>query len=229
MWPPVGWASAHAVGQWRPGWPLPMLPVNGDVGWASAHAVQQKGTVTMTNYRRANLPGGYYFFTVVTHNRRPILTEPLARDCLHGAWEQTKQQTPFDDVALCLLPNHLHCVWRLPEDDCDFSLRWARIKAGFTRRYLEAGGIESTQCPSRRRKRERGIWQRRFWEHQIQDERDLQRHVDYIHYNPVKHGLVEQVEDWPWSSYHRYAGQTPYPKEYWHAAQESLKGLGVYE
>ena len=183
----------------------------------------------MTTYRRANLAGGYYFFTVVTHGRRAILTESLARDCLHAAWERTKEQTPFEDVALCLLPDHLHCLWKLPEGDADFSLRWARIKAGFTHRYLEAGGVESAQGRSRHRKRKRGIWQRRFWEHQIQDERDLQRHVDYIHYNPVKHGLVERVQDWPWSSYHRYARQTAYPKEYWQRAREDFGGLVVYE
>jgi len=100
-------------------------------------------------------------------------------------------------IAVCLLPDHLHCIWRLPEDDCDFSLRWARIKAGFTRRYLAAGGTECGQSTSRVNKRERGIRQRRFWEHQIRNETDLRRHMDYIHYNPVKHGLVEHVEDWP--------------------------------
>jgi putative transposase len=158
----------------------------------------------MTNYRRAQSEGGYYFFTVVTYNRRRILTDPLARRCLRGAWQMTKEKTPFEDIALCLLPDHLHCLWRLPDGDSDFSLRWARIKAGFTRRYIRAGAVESHPSDSRDRKRERGIWQRRFWEHRIQDERDLQRHVDYIHFNPVKHGLVDRVEDWPWSSYHRY-------------------------
>jgi len=183
----------------------------------------------MTNYRRADFPGGYYFFTVVTHDRRPLFNDPLARDCLHAAWAATRAQMPFEDVALCLLPDHLHCVWKLPEGDADFSRRWARIKAGFTHRYLAAGGAESKQSASRHRKRERGIWQRRFWEHQIRDERDLQRHVDYTHYNPVKHGLVERVEDWPWSSYHRYARQAPYPGQYWPAARNGLQELDAYD
>ena len=183
----------------------------------------------MTDYRRANFPGGYYFFTVVTYDRRAIFTDPVARACLHTAWTQTKRQMPFEDVALCLLPNHLHCVWKLPADDADFSLRWARIKAGFTRRYLIAGGTESNQSRSRRRKRERGIWQRRFWEHQIRDERDLQRHIDYIHYNPVKHGLVENVEDWPWSSYHHWVREMPYPQPDWHMAHDGFMDLDVHE
>lgn len=188
-----------------------------------------EGSITMTNYRRADFPGGYYFFTVVTYDRRALFNEPLPRECLHAAWARTREQMPFEDVALCLLPNHLHCVWKLQEGDADFSLRWARIKAGFTHRYLEAGGMESKQGASRRRKRERGIWQRRFWEHQIRDERDLQGHVDYTHYNPVKHGLVERVEDWPWSSYHRYAAETSYPKQYWQTAQDNFKGLDIHE
>jgi putative transposase len=121
----------------------------------------------MTNYRRAQSEGGYYFFTVVTYNRRRILTDPLARQCLRGAWRMTKEKMPFEDVALCLLPDHLHCLWRLPDGDGDFSLRWARIKAGFTTRYVKVGGIEPRLSASHDRKRERGIWQRRFWEHRI--------------------------------------------------------------
>jgi len=183
----------------------------------------------MTNYRRADFPGGYYFFTVVTYNRRKLFNDPVARQCLHVAWAKAKHKMPFEDVAICLLPNHLHCVWQLPENDADFSLRWARIKAGFSHLYLSVGGTESSQTASRHRKRERGIWQRRFWEHQIRDERDLQRHVDCIHYNPVKHGLVEQVEDWPWSTYRRYAGEMTYPLRYWQAAQGDLDSLDIPE
>jgi len=159
---------------------------------------------SMTKYRRAKFRGGYYFFTVVTYNRRWLFVDELARTCLRSAWQSVRQKRPFEVVALCLLPNHLHCVWRLPEGDNDFSQRWLFIKKGFTRRYLRAGGQESSQSLSRQKKRERGIWQRRFWEHQIRDQVDLHRHVDYIHYNPVKHGLVSDVEDWPWSTYQRF-------------------------
>lgn len=158
----------------------------------------------MTDYRRSEFCGGHYFFTVVTHNRRCFLAEELARGCLRRAWQQVRQARPFKVIALCLLPDHLHCVWLLPENDNDFSTRWQSIKKGFTRQYLEAGGREMPQSRSRHKKRERGLWQRRFWEHQIRNERDLERHIDYIHYNPVKHGLVTIVDDWPWSTYHRF-------------------------
>jgi putative transposase len=183
----------------------------------------------MTDYRRANYEGGYYFFTVVTYNRRRFLTEPLARHCLRAAWKEAEQRSNFEMIAVCLLPEHLHCIWKFPPGDCDFSLRWARIKAGFTRRYPAGGGLESVRSLSRDRKRERGLWQRRFWEHQIRDEMDLQRHVDYIHRNPVNHGLAIHIEDWPWSSYHRYARAGLYSNEYWQDAQSKLNDMSVYE
>ncbi|MHC4539079.1 MAG: REP-associated tyrosine transposase [Planctomycetota bacterium] len=158
----------------------------------------------MTDYRRAKFHGGYYFFTVVTYLRRPFLVDDLSRVCLRSAWRRVQRDRPFKVVAFCLLPDHMHCLWRLPEGDNDFSTRWLLIKKGFTCRYLKAGGLESGQSLSRKTKRERGIWQRRFWEHQIRDEKDLHKHVNYIHYNPVKHGLIDDVEDWPWSTYHRF-------------------------
>ena len=183
----------------------------------------------MTDYRRAKFEGGYYFFTVVTYNRRRFLTDRLARGCLRTVWQETQQAHHFDSVALCLLPDHLHCIWKLPEGDCDFSRRWSSLKASFTRRYLSSGGHETTQSISRSRTRERGIWQRRFWEHQIRDESDLQRHVDYIHYNPVKHGLVNDVELWPWSTYHRYARDGRYLNRYWDDIQDKIDDLFVGE
>jgi putative transposase len=130
--------------------------------------------------------------------------DDISRACLRSVWQDVRRKRPFEVVAICLLPDHLHCVWRLPEGDDNFSQRWMLIKKGFTRRYLEVGGNESGQSLSREKKRERGIWQRRFWEHRIRDEDDLQKHIDYIHYNPVEHGLVEDVENWPWSTYHRF-------------------------
>jgi putative transposase len=183
----------------------------------------------MTNYRRADFEGGYYFFTVVTYKRRRFLTSELARGCLRAAWEQARQRDYFDIVALCLLPDHLHCVWKLPDGDHDFSLRWSRIKAGFTRRYCDAGGTEYAQSSSRNRKRERGIWQRRFWEHRIRDEEELQRHIDYIHYNPVKHGLVDLISDWPWSTYHRYVRERLYRRDYWHDVKGDLDEIDAGE
>jgi putative transposase len=183
----------------------------------------------MTDYRRAQFAGGYYFFTVVTLGRRRFLTDDLARHCLRLAWRDTRQKQPFEVLALCLLPEHLHCIWRLPEADRDFSGRWSRIKTGFTHRYLAEGGQEFAQAQSRLDRRERGIWQRRFWEHQIRDESDLQRHVDYIHYNPVKHGLVEGVEDWPWSTYHRYVREGTCHSPDWTDIQEKIGDLVVGE
>ncbi len=184
-------------------------PERQNVGWATCCpcgwvVIGFASGTDMTNYRRARFCGGYYFFTVVTYKRRPFLVDEVSRTCLRNAWRRVRKNRPFEVVAFYLLPEHLHCVWLLPEGDNDFSQRWMLIKKGFTRRYLRAGGQESGQSRSREKKRERGIWQRRFWEHQIRDEEDLHRHVDYIHYNPVKHGLVEAVEDWPWSTYHRF-------------------------
>ena len=158
----------------------------------------------MTRYRRSKFCGGYYFFTVVTYKRKRFLADDIARDCLRSAWQNVRQNRPFEVTALCLLPDHLHCLWRLPEGDNDYSTRWMLIKKRFTRKYLKAGGYESGQSISREKKRERGIWQRRFWEHQIRDQEDLDKHVDYIHYNPLKHGLVNAVEDWPFSTYHKF-------------------------
>jgi putative transposase len=183
----------------------------------------------MINYRRAKFEGGYYFFTVVTHQRRAFLTDEHARFCLRYVLEETKRQSYFDVVAFCLLPDHLHCVWKLPQGDRNFSLRWSRIKTGFTRRYLRSGGAEYDQNPSRIRKRERGIWHRRFWEHKIRNEKDLQRHVDYIHYNPVKHGLVDLEEDWPWSTCHRYIREGIHPGWPWHDIQAECEKMFVHE
>jgi putative transposase len=158
----------------------------------------------MSDYRRWYVPGGTYFFTVVTYGRRPILCEELGRACLHAAIEAVRQQWPFEIVAIVLLPEHLHTVWTLPRGDDRYSTRWRLIKEKFTQRYLRAGGREIAPSSSRKKQGERGIWQRRFWEHLVPDEDDLQRCVDYVHWNPRKHGLVARVRDWPWSSFHRF-------------------------
>jgi putative transposase len=178
--------------------------------WALAHADLNKKNYSMSNYRRADFPGGYYFFTVVTYNRRKLFIQKFARDCLHSAWQQTQNKRPFDTIALCLLPDHLHCVWKLPDNDVDFSTRWASIKAFFTRDYSKQADKKIAINPSRTKHREATIWQRRFWEHQIRDETDLQNHINYIHYNPVKHNLATNVNDWPWSTYHGFAKRNGY-------------------
>jgi putative transposase len=164
----------------------------------------------MPNYIRAKFEGGYYFFTIVTYHRVKLFHSELARRCLREAVHKTQSQRPCETVAFCLLPDHLHCVWKMPEGDADFSTRWSSIKGRFSREYLQLCDYQRHVDPSLKRKGEVCIWQRRFWEHQIRNEQDLQRHVDYVHYNPVKHGLVQQVEDWPWSTYHRYVRQGIY-------------------
>ncbi len=158
----------------------------------------------MTNYRRNYVKGGTYFFTVVTHQRRPLLTTPLGRTALREAIVSVRHRRPFTLDAIVLLPDHLHAVWTLPPDDTDFSIRWRQIKTLFTRRWLNEGGSETSQSLSREIKGEHGIWQRRFFEHTCVDENDMKRCIDYLHVNPLKHKLVERVVDWPWSSFHRY-------------------------
>jgi putative transposase len=158
----------------------------------------------MPDYRRNYVPGGTFFFTVVAFDRHPFLTDELARSCLRTAIETERQKRPFDIVAIVLLPDHLHAIWTLPPNDTKYSLRWSRIKEEFTRSYLSAGGHEEPRSEPGIRRRERGIWQPRFWEHTCKDERDLKDHLDYVHWNPVKHGLVRRVRDYPWSSFHRY-------------------------
>ncbi|TWT32192.1 Transposase IS200 like protein [Posidoniimonas corsicana] len=173
----------------------------------------------MPNYRRAFVPGGTFFFTIVTHHRRCFLTEPAARQILRNSFRLVRARFPFAVEAIVLLPDHLHCVMTLPAGDADFSTRWNQIKGGFTRGWLAAGGAEGPRSASRESKRERGVWQRRGYEHSCRDEEDLKRCIDYVHVNPLKHGLVDRVIDWPWSSFHRYVRAGEYSK-YWGNAAE---------
>ena len=153
----------------------------------------------MTRYRRANIKGGTFFFTVTLADRSSdLLTRHIDR--LRRTYQTVQERTPFETIAICILPDHLHAIWSLPPDDADFPRRWSLIKSGFTRGLA----AEAERTLSKVAKRERGLWQRRYWEHVIRDETDLARHVDYIHFNPVKHGLVSRVCDWPHSSFHRY-------------------------
>jgi putative transposase len=168
----------------------------------------------MPDYRRYYVPGGTYFFTLVTQDRRPILTAELGRAALRHAIENQKSKRPFEIVAFVLLPDHLHTVWTLPAGDSDYSLRWGQIKESFTRRYLECGGTEARRSMSRTVHRERAIWQRRFWEHTCRDEDDLKRLVDYIHWNPCKHGLASHVKEYPWSSFHRFVRLGEYDEDW---------------
>jgi putative transposase len=165
----------------------------------------------MARYLRYFVPGGMYFFTVVTHERRPILTTELGRVCLRNALETIRASWPFEITAIVLLPDHLHTIWALPSGDDRYSFRWRRIKEEFTEAFLRGGGTEGIVSASRRKRKERGIWQRRYWEHTLDEECDFERHMDYLHYNPVKHGYVTCPCDWPYSSFHRLVKDGIYP------------------
>ena len=158
----------------------------------------------MSEYRRYYVEGAMVFFTLVTHHRRKLFDEEFARKCLREAIATVRQKRPFTIDAVVLLPDHFHMIWTLSTNDGDFSLRWRQIKAQFTETYLAAGGTEGPRSASRQKRKERGIWQRRFWDHVIRDELDFERHLDYIHYNPVKHGYVTCPNEWPYSSFQRW-------------------------
>ena len=170
------------------------------------------------DYRRARIPGGTYFFTLVTAQRRPLLLNNIGR--LREAFRVVKQRYPFRIEAIVILPDHLHAIWRLPAGDSDYSLRWSLIK-----RFFSSGFSASLRTASQRSKREKGIWQRRYWEHCIRDENDLRRHLDYVHYNPVKHDLVARPGDWAYSSFQRWVARGAYPEEWGIEEPEGLKSM----
>ena len=169
-----------------------LIRVIGVLGWSFDGGV-------MRTYTRAFAPGGTFFFTVNLADRSTtLLTDHI--EALRDSVRRVRETHPFYIDAMVVLPEHLHAIWTLPEGDTDYPTRWALIKMGFSRRLARVERINA----SRKRKGERGIWQRRYWEHQIRDEDDFARHVDYIHCNPVKHGYVSAPRDWPHSSFHRY-------------------------
>lgn len=168
----------------------------------------------MPNYRRARVPGGSYFFTVVTHARRQFLTEGPPSRLLGSIIRRCQLRWPFAIDAIVLLPDHLHAIWTLPPGDKEYSKRWGWIKKEFTSWYLRIGGREVGISAGRQKERRRGVWQPRFWEHTLETDEDFERHFDYAHYNPVKHGLVECPRDWPLSSFHRWAGRGVYPPDW---------------
>jgi putative transposase len=159
-------------------------------------------------YRRANSPGSSFFFTVVTFDRRKIFDNEQAVALLRRAIEVVRAQRPFKVEAAVILPDHLHMLWRLPDGDSDYATRWRLIKSYFTRRWPGARDYPTTL--SRQSKGERAVWQRRYWEHLIRDEADWRKHVDTIHYNPVKHGLTRAPGLWRYSSFHTFVKQGYY-------------------
>jgi REP-associated tyrosine transposase len=162
----------------------------------------------MVRYRRNLIPGGTYFFTVTLADRAAqTLTDHISD--LRNAVRRTRASQPFDIDAIVILPDHLHVVMTLPDGDADYPNRWRIIK----RRFTDAVMKSPTEV-ARLRNGEVALWQRRYWEHTIRDEKDFERHVDYIHFNPVKHGLVGRVRDWPHSSFHRYVRQGLLPEDW---------------
>ena len=163
----------------------------------------------MSRYRRSLVAGGTYFFTVNLADRKScLLVDEIDR--LRHAFELTRTRRPFKTIAFCVLPDHLHTIWQLPEGDVDFGMRWSTLKRTFSAGLATRAGRSASKIA----KREKGIWQRRFWEHQIRDDADLQRHVDYVHFNPVKHGHAVRVVDWPHSSFHEYVRRGWLPSDW---------------
>jgi len=169
----------------------------------------------MVGYRRNFIPGGTYFFTVTLADRRATtLVDHIA--ALRGAFRSARRERPFAIEAIVILPDHLHAIFSLPSNDADFTGRWRRIKGRFSSALIDRG-IELKRRPNG----DLALWQRRFWEHTIRDESDFARHVDYIHFNPIKHGLVPRVRDWPHSSFHRYVREGLLPEDWAGLVQES--------
>jgi putative transposase len=163
----------------------------------------------MPNYRRAFVPGGCWFFTVnLLERRQTLLVDHIVT--LREAVTHTRKSLPFTIDAFVVLPDHLHAIWTLPPGDADFSTRWRLIKSRFARALPKRERLG----PARAARNERGIWQRRFWEHLIRDETDYTRHVEYCYINPLKHSLVTRVRDWPHSSFHRDVGAAIVPLDW---------------
>jgi putative transposase len=177
----------------------------------------------MPNYRRAFTPGGCWFFTVNLLDRRQTLLVDRI-ELLREAVAATRQSHTFSIDAFVVLPDHLHAVWSLPDGDSDFSTRWRLIKNRFARALPRHEPLDAVRIA----RNERGIWQRRFWEHRIRDEADYARHVEYCYINPFKHGLVARVQDWPYSSFHRDVRAGIFPID-WAGEAEARGGFGERE
>ncbi|MDH4871313.1 transposase [Pseudomonas sp. BN515] len=177
----------------------------------------------MTNYRRDHTPGASWFFTLNLAERRSrLLIDRI--DLLRASFRACMQRHPWRIDAIVILPDHLHALCTLPPDDADYALRWRQIKSSFSRALPPCEPLSA----SRLSKGERGIWQRRFWEHRVRDGDDFARHVDYIHHNPRKHGHVERVADWPWSSFHRYVDAGILPVDWAGDGADMAHGVGEW-
>lgn len=164
----------------------------------------------MSDYHRILQPGGCWFFTHVLHHRHgnDLLIRHIKQ--LHEAVQHVRHKHPFRIHGWVVLPDHFHCLISLPEGDSDYPLRWRLIKSRFSQALPKTEMIDEVRL----RRGERGIWQRRYWEHTIRDQRDFNNHMDYIHINPLKHGLVQRVRDWPYSTFHRCVDRGMYPVDW---------------
>jgi putative transposase len=168
----------------------------------------------MPEYRRWFVPGGTVFLTVVTYDRAPLFADPADVDRLRRAISAVRSEWVFEFSAAVVLPDHVHFLWALPPGDAKYPKRIGRMKALFTKSLSDEDERRSAPSESRRRHRESGVWQRRYLEHTIRDEDDFKNHLDYIHYNPVKHGLVACPHAWPWSSFGRWVAAGEYTPEW---------------
>ena len=174
----------------------------------------------MPDYRRNRVPGGTYFFTVnLLQRNRSLLTDHI--DLLRNAVRTSRRAKPFHIDAWVVLPDHMHCIWTLPAGDTDFAARWKAIKIAFSKALPRTESLSAVRLA----KGERGIWQRRYWEHTIRDERDYAAHMDYVHINPLKHGHVARVADWPYSSFHRLVEAGVYAPD-WAGGDGEIKDTG---
>ncbi|QNA90124.1 transposase [Massilia sp. Dwa41.01b] len=178
----------------------------------------------MSRYRRART-GSTYFFTLVSFRRQPILCLPPIRAALRRAVQDVRIVRPFDIDAWVLMPDHLHCIWTLPDGDLDYSTRWALIKNSVSRFAGITTPYTGHPSPSRIKHRDAAIWQRRFFEHRIRDDLDFERHADYVHFNPVRHGHADSAIAWPFSTFHRFVRTGIYPADWGGTAQAEMMQL----
>jgi len=169
------------------------------------------------NYRRSLHPGGSFFFTVVNASRKPIFNNPMAIHYLRNSIRKVMNRHPFYIDAMVVLPDHIHCIWTLPKDGSNYATRWRLIKTNFTK---SSQTVSADVTPAAK-----SLWQQRYWEHTVKDENDFNRHVDYIHFNPVKHGHVTRAVDWSYSSFHRFVRQGILPAD-WGIDETELEGVG---
>jgi len=180
----------------------------------------------MSRYIRSREPNTSFFFTVVSYGRTPIFVNDASIQMLRESLLKTCVNKPFETEAIVILPDHIHVLWTLPEDDCDYSTRWRLIKQMFTKliAFQNQSFLGPQANSSRERKGEKLVWQRRFWEHTIRDENDFKKHLDYIHYNPVKHGYVKNPFDWQWSSFRKWVEKGEYDSNWGNLVNDAIPG-----